>query len=194
MTDKHLVIENLPSGNFDVEIEVDVKPKENTSLEGLYNSSGTFCTQCEAEGFRGITYFYDRYTLHFACGLVSASDCDSSHCWAACLRFAAAYHSPAFILHRYFLQRIFACSYILAGHLLGCHHTDQKLLLSIQIHSHFAMLRRLGSTQTWQDRKRGSRNIHHTCHSDDIHLHCHDGLSVIPHASTMDRVCWYIKP
>ena len=60
VTDKHLVIENLPSGKFDLEIEVDVKPKENTSLEGLYNSSGTFCTQCEAEGFRGITYFYDR--------------------------------------------------------------------------------------------------------------------------------------
>ena len=60
VTDKHLVIEGLPSGNFDLEVEVDVKPKENTSLEGLYNSSGTFCTQCEAEGFRGITYFYDR--------------------------------------------------------------------------------------------------------------------------------------
>ena len=60
VTDKHLVIDSLPSGNFDLEIEVDVKPKENTSLEGLYNSSGTFCTQCEAEGFRGITYFYDR--------------------------------------------------------------------------------------------------------------------------------------
>ena len=60
MTDKHLVIESLPTGNFDLEVEVDVKPKENTSLEGLYNSSGTFCTQCEAEGFRGITYFYDR--------------------------------------------------------------------------------------------------------------------------------------
>ena len=29
-------------------------------LEGLYKSSGNFCTQCEAEGFRGITYFYDR--------------------------------------------------------------------------------------------------------------------------------------
>ena len=60
VTDKHLVIETLPKGDFDLEVEVDVKPKENTSLEGLYNSSGTFCTQCEAEGFRGITYFYDR--------------------------------------------------------------------------------------------------------------------------------------
>ena len=34
--------------------------QENTSLEGLYKSSGNFCTQCEAEGFRGITFFYDR--------------------------------------------------------------------------------------------------------------------------------------
>lgn len=63
VTDKHLVIETLPKGDFDLEVEVDVKPKENTSLEGLYNSSGTFCTQCEAEGFRGITYFYDRSVL-----------------------------------------------------------------------------------------------------------------------------------
>ena len=62
VTDKHLIIESPPSGNFVLEVEVAVKPKENTSLEGLYNSSGTFCTQCEAEGFRGITYFYDRST------------------------------------------------------------------------------------------------------------------------------------
>lgn len=34
--------------------------QENTMLEGLYKSGGNFCTQCEAEGFRGITYFYDR--------------------------------------------------------------------------------------------------------------------------------------
>lgn len=34
--------------------------QENTSLEGLYKSGGNFCTQCEAEGFRGITYFLDR--------------------------------------------------------------------------------------------------------------------------------------
>lgn len=60
VTEKHLIVKSPPSGNFDLEVEVEVKPKENTSLEGLYNSSGTFCTQCEAEGFRGITYFYDR--------------------------------------------------------------------------------------------------------------------------------------
>ena len=34
--------------------------QENTLLEGLYKSGGNFCTQCEAEGFRGITYFLDR--------------------------------------------------------------------------------------------------------------------------------------
>ncbi len=34
--------------------------QENTSLEGLYKSGGNFCTQCEAEGFRGISYFLDR--------------------------------------------------------------------------------------------------------------------------------------
>lgn len=36
------------------------RAQENTILEGLYKSGGSYCTQCEAEGFRGITYFYDR--------------------------------------------------------------------------------------------------------------------------------------
>ncbi len=36
------------------------RAQENTSLEGLYKSGGNFCTQCEAEGFRGITFFLDR--------------------------------------------------------------------------------------------------------------------------------------
>ncbi|ROU00390.1 aminopeptidase N [Marinobacter sp. R17] len=37
-----------------------ILPQDNTRLEGLYKSSGMFCTQCEAEGFRWITYFPDR--------------------------------------------------------------------------------------------------------------------------------------
>lgn len=37
-----------------------IKPQENTKLEGLYKSSGNYCTQCEAEGFRRITYYLDR--------------------------------------------------------------------------------------------------------------------------------------
>jgi aminopeptidase N len=40
--------------------EVAIHPERNTKLMGLYTSSGTFCTQCEAEGFRRITYFLDR--------------------------------------------------------------------------------------------------------------------------------------
>ncbi|KAK9814410.1 hypothetical protein WJX72_005522 [[Myrmecia] bisecta] len=57
---KLLTIEGVPAGEFELEIEVEIKPQENTALEGLYKSSGNFCTQCEAEGFRNITYFYDR--------------------------------------------------------------------------------------------------------------------------------------
>ncbi len=49
-----------PSGSFVLEIETEIHPAENTSLEGLYLSNGIFCTQCEAEGFRKITYFLDR--------------------------------------------------------------------------------------------------------------------------------------
>ncbi|OED41224.1 aminopeptidase N [Endozoicomonas sp. (ex Bugula neritina AB1)] len=49
---------------FDAEFELTIinriKPQENTSLEGLYKSKGMFCTQCEAEGFRKITYYLDR--------------------------------------------------------------------------------------------------------------------------------------
>lgn len=45
---------------FTLAIVTKIKPQENTALEGLYKSSGNFCTQCEAEGFRKITYFLDR--------------------------------------------------------------------------------------------------------------------------------------
>src|SRR5678816_4554118 len=44
----------------DWQIETGVDPSANTKLMGLYRSSGTYCTQCEAEGFRRITYFADR--------------------------------------------------------------------------------------------------------------------------------------
>ena len=57
-----LVLENLPEGEqpFDVEIFTTCAPEKNTRLEGLYYSEGCFFTQCEAEGFRRITYFLDR--------------------------------------------------------------------------------------------------------------------------------------
>lgn len=50
----------VTSRTFTLEIETEINPKANTRLEGLYISSGTFCTQCEAEGFRRITFFPDR--------------------------------------------------------------------------------------------------------------------------------------
>ena len=56
-----LTIENVPQEQFFVlSIENFINPKANTALEGLYLSSTMLCTQCEAEGFRKITYFLDR--------------------------------------------------------------------------------------------------------------------------------------
>ena len=55
-----LTLNNPPSKPFTLTIETVVNPSANTKLMGLYRSSGTYCTQCEAEGFRRITYFLDR--------------------------------------------------------------------------------------------------------------------------------------
>jgi len=49
-----------PARPLSVDVETLVDPSANTQLMGLYRSSGTYCTQCEAEGFRRITYFPDR--------------------------------------------------------------------------------------------------------------------------------------
>ena len=59
LTDEHLTIAVPPSA-FTLETEVEIDPQGNTALEGLYMSGGRFCTQCEAEGFRKITYYLDR--------------------------------------------------------------------------------------------------------------------------------------
>ncbi len=57
----NLLIRNVPQHRvFVVEIENIINPGANTALEGLYLSKGMLCTQCEAEGFRKITYFLDR--------------------------------------------------------------------------------------------------------------------------------------
>ena len=55
-----LVIRNVPRSPFVLEIVTELHPAANTKLMGLYRSNGTWCTQCEAEGFRRITYFLDR--------------------------------------------------------------------------------------------------------------------------------------
>ncbi len=52
--------EAIPKGNFVLSTEVEIAPESNLALSGLYISGGMYCTQCEAEGFRRITYYPDR--------------------------------------------------------------------------------------------------------------------------------------
>jgi len=59
LTQTHLIIDNLPN-SFTLEIENSCNPAANSTLMGLYVSGGRFCTQCEAEGFRRITFYPDR--------------------------------------------------------------------------------------------------------------------------------------
>ncbi|MGH6684819.1 MAG: M1 family aminopeptidase, partial [Pseudolabrys sp.] len=59
-TPDNLTIAQPPNRPFTLEIETLVDPTANTQLSGLYRTSGNYCTQCEAEGFRHITYFPDR--------------------------------------------------------------------------------------------------------------------------------------
>ena len=57
--DDELTLFDVPD-SFALETEVSIHPEDNTALEGLYKSSDMYCTQCEAEGFRRITWFPDR--------------------------------------------------------------------------------------------------------------------------------------
>ena len=59
MTDESLTIADPPE-EFTLETLVEIHPETNSALDGLYKSGGNFCTQCEAEGFRRITWFLDR--------------------------------------------------------------------------------------------------------------------------------------
>lgn len=59
IADETLTVFNVPQ-EFTLQTEVEINPEANKSCEGLYLSSGIFCTQCEAESFRKITYFLDR--------------------------------------------------------------------------------------------------------------------------------------
>ncbi|ANY77550.1 aminopeptidase N [Microvirga ossetica] len=59
-TPQSLTIPQAPRQPFSLTIETEINPTANTKLMGLYRSSGNYCTQCEAEGFRRITYFLDR--------------------------------------------------------------------------------------------------------------------------------------
>ncbi|MBI5040291.1 MAG: aminopeptidase N [Gammaproteobacteria bacterium] len=59
LTAEGLCIDRVPE-RCELRIVTSIRPQDNTELSGLYTSSGNFCTQCEAEGFRRITYFLDR--------------------------------------------------------------------------------------------------------------------------------------
>ena len=58
--DDRLIIATLPAGSFTLSTLVAITPETNTELSGLYRSGDMLCTQCEAEGFRRITWFPDR--------------------------------------------------------------------------------------------------------------------------------------
>ncbi|MBB3142909.1 aminopeptidase N [Halomonas organivorans] len=59
LTERGLRVDGVPE-RFLLDTDVEIAPKDNTALEGLYQSGGMFCTQCEAEGFRRITFYPDR--------------------------------------------------------------------------------------------------------------------------------------
>ena len=58
--DTSLTIHSVPKKPFTLEITTVVSPEANTALQGIYLSRGVYCSQCEAQGFRRITYFIDR--------------------------------------------------------------------------------------------------------------------------------------
>ncbi|MFM9846421.1 MAG: aminopeptidase N [Hyphomicrobiaceae bacterium] len=60
LTDTALTLPRVPREAFTLEIVTTCDPEANKALTGLYRSRGIYCTQCEAEGFRRITYFLDR--------------------------------------------------------------------------------------------------------------------------------------
>ncbi|MGD9545026.1 MAG: aminopeptidase N [Methylocystis sp.] len=59
-TPEQLTLAKVPDAPFTLEIVTELNPSGNTQLSGLYRSGSAYCTQCEAEGFRRITYFLDR--------------------------------------------------------------------------------------------------------------------------------------
>ena len=79
MDGEALLLGNLPEGPepFELEIFTTCSPEKNTQLSGLYLSQGDFFTQCEAEGFRRITYFLDRPDVMASYSVTLRADKDS---------------------------------------------------------------------------------------------------------------------
>lgn len=59
LTSEQLILRGMPA-KAQLELKIELNPKANTALEGLYLSNSAYCTQCEAEGFRRISYYLDR--------------------------------------------------------------------------------------------------------------------------------------
>ena len=76
MDGAQLVLENLPEGHEPIALEIftTCMPAKNTRLMGLYVSNGSFFTQCEADGFRRITYFLDRPDVMASYGVTLRAD------------------------------------------------------------------------------------------------------------------------
>ncbi len=76
--DKGMTIPCPGKDIFTLEIVTEIYPAKNTALEGLYKSNGTHCTQCEAEGFRKVTYYQDRPDVMATFKVTVEADKDSS--------------------------------------------------------------------------------------------------------------------
>ncbi len=72
-----LTIRKVPQEAFTLETVAVCNPTANTELSGLFISNGVFCTQCEAEGFRRITYFYDRPDVMARYSVRMEADCNA---------------------------------------------------------------------------------------------------------------------
>ncbi len=59
VTPERLILPAIPA-KAQLELKIELNPQADTALEGLYLSNGAYCTQCEAEGFRGLGYYLDR--------------------------------------------------------------------------------------------------------------------------------------
>ena len=81
LDDETLTLTDLPE-RFEFACEVEIDPEANTRLEGLYLSNGNFCTQCEAEGFRYITYYLDRPDVMCLFTTTVDADRDTEPTWS----------------------------------------------------------------------------------------------------------------
>jgi aminopeptidase N len=144
VTDTTLTLSDVPE-TFTLEIETFTKPQENFSLEGLYKSSGNYCTQCEAEGFRKITYFLDRPDVMalFTTTIIASGELDNGRHWAKwvdpykkpCYLFALVAGDLSYIEDRYTTMngRDVKCRiYVQHHNIEKCDHAMQSLKKSMQ--------------------------------------------------------------